>query len=77
MNTILEALNDVFGFDEPPALTADSKLQDIPDWDSMNAVNLLMRLESRTGKSLKGLKLTGQMTLGQLEAALRATGATV
>jgi acyl carrier protein len=75
VDAIIDALNDVFAFEQAPALTPDTRLEEIPDWDSMNAVNLQMRLEARLGKSLKGLPITGRMTLGELQTALRAAGA--
>jgi acyl carrier protein len=75
MDKILESLNDVFSFDEPPRFTPETRLEDIPDWDSMNAVNLMMRLEAHLGKSVKGVRINGRMTLGELEAALRSAGA--
>ena len=75
MDTIIETINDVFAFEVPPRLTPDTRLEEIPDWDSMNAVNLQMRLEARLGISLKGLPINGRMTLGELLAAVRAVGA--
>jgi acyl carrier protein len=75
VDTIIAALNDVFAFDVPPRLTPDTALQDIPDWDSMNAVNLIMRLESRLGVPLRGIKLNGAMTLGELDKAIQAATA--
>ena len=71
MDIIIEVLTDVLSLDRSVQLSASTRLEDIPDWDSMNAVSVMVQLSKRLGKPLKGLPLTKGMTLGELEAALR------
>lgn len=75
MDEIREAINEVFAPDPSLRLSPETRLEEIPDWDSMNAVNLIMHLQGRLGTPLKGVAVNGRMTLRELETALRAAGA--
>jgi acyl carrier protein len=68
------ALAEVFEF---PAseLRAELPLGDIEGWDSMNAVNFTLELESAFGVELAGVILTADQTIADVVALLRERGA--
>ena len=70
MNAVLEGLQRTFDDLDPAGLTAQTKLGDVPGWDSMNAVTLVMQLEKVTGKKLQGLRLSPDMTLADVAAKI-------
>jgi acyl carrier protein len=60
-------------------LSETTKLETIPEWDSMNSINLTVELESAFGVSLlnSGVVLTGEHTLGDVCKILLERGAKV
>jgi acyl carrier protein len=67
---VLKCIRLTFEDVDPSALTPRTKLGEIPDWDSMNAVSLLMHLEKQTGKQLPKRLISPEMTLEELAAQL-------
>lgn len=63
-------------FDDFPAadLRPDLALGDIPGWDSMNSVNLVLELESAFDTSLEGVLLVADQTVADVVALLRDRG---
>jgi acyl carrier protein len=74
MNLLTQAIVAVFPDAEPGNITPDTKLADIPGWDSMNAVNVLAQLEALSGRTNLQLAFSSDLTVGQLLEALRAQG---
>ncbi len=68
------ALAEVFEF-QAADLRQEMALGDIEDWDSMNAVNLTLELESAFGIELAGVILTADQTLAEVVVLLREHGA--
>ncbi len=71
MTEIDQALRNVFPELAEAAIRDELKLEDIPGWDSMNAINLQLELESRCGVDLSSETLAGEMTLGQLAGRIK------
>ncbi len=65
MEVLRTCIGAVFSGVDVAKLTPADRLQDIPDWDSMNGVNLMMEIEAKTGVSLfeRGVVLEGGQTL--------------
>jgi hypothetical protein len=74
MEHLKKALVSVFPDAEASQLTPDTKLADIPGWDSMNAVNVLAQLEALTGRSNLQLVFANDLTIGEVLVALQAQG---
>jgi hypothetical protein len=66
----------VYVFPEADAskITPDTKLAEIPGWDSMNAVNVLAQIEALTGRENLQLAFGSNMTISQVLESLRAQG---
>ena len=70
MDLVLNCIRLTFEGIDASALTPSTRLEEIPDWDSMYAVSLLMHLEKQTNKKMpKGL-IRAEMTLDELAAHL-------
>lgn len=74
METLKQALVNVFPDAEADKLGPDTKLAEIPGWDSMNAVNVLAQLEMLTGRANLQLAFANDLTIGQVLSALQAQG---
>lgn len=68
MDAIKRCLKNVFPSLDTSVFGLDSHLDEIPDWDSMNSVNLMMELEAVCGVSLfeHDVVLEGRHTLGDV-----------
>jgi acyl carrier protein len=56
----------------PPRLTEDLALDDIPGWDSVTMVRLVVAIEERLGRQLGDVELEGIETVGDVEILLNA-----
>ncbi len=74
MEVLKKALVFVFPEAEASRITPETKLADIPGWDSMNAVNVLAQLEALTGRSGLQFAFSSDLTVAQVLEALRAQG---
>jgi len=72
---LTEAIRAVFDDFAPDELTLALTLGEIPDWDSMNSVNLVLELESTLDVDLQGVLLVADQSIGDLVALLRDRGA--
>jgi acyl carrier protein len=66
LDTIKEAILDIFPEAGDMAIESDTRLGDIPEWDSMNAVNLQTYLEKRYPVSIPLELLIEDTTIGEL-----------
>ncbi len=71
---LTEALVAVFEF-EPSLLRPELPLGEVEGWDSMNAVNFTLELETAFGVELAGVILTADQTIADVVALLREHGA--
>jgi acyl carrier protein len=71
---LIQALVSVFPEADASKITLETKLADIPGWDSMNAVNVLAQLEALTGRENLQLAFSSNLTISQVLEALRSQG---
>lgn len=77
MAKLKACLTNVFPRCDTSAITLDTTLGEIPDWDSMNSINFLMELESTFSVPMANEILRpGQKVAGVIEL-LRQKGAQV
>jgi hypothetical protein len=74
MDVLRQALVYVFPEADASKITPETKLADLPGWDSMNAVNVLAQLEALTGRGGLQLTFSSDLTVAQVLEALRAQG---
>jgi hypothetical protein len=74
VDILRQAIVYVFPEADASRITLETKLADIPGWDSMNAVNLLAQLEALTGRGGLQLAFSSSLTIAQVLEALRAQG---
>ena len=74
MELLIQALVSVFPEADASKITLETKLADIPGWDSMNAVNVLAQLEALTGRENLQLAFSSNLTISQALEALRSQG---
>lgn len=60
---LYQVIREGFSLDEQFILRETTCLREIPRWDSMNAVNLEMALETAYGVDARSLNLTEQTSL--------------
>lgn len=74
MKLIQQAISNVFPDFAADTITLETRLSEIPDWDSMNAVNLIMEIEALTGRNNLALEFGSDINIGQVVEMLRARG---
>ena len=74
MELLRQAIVYVFPEADGSKITLETKLAEIPGWDSMNAVNVLAQLEAQTGRGDLQLVFSSELTIAQLVESLRAQG---
>lgn len=74
MELLRQAIVYVFPEADGSKITPETKLAEIPGWDSMNAVNVLAQIEALTGRGDLQLVFGSDLTISQLVEALRAQG---
>jgi len=53
-------------FQEPVNLTPETQLQDLPEWDSLAALGVIVMFDMEYGKSITGDQLQKISTIGEL-----------
>ena len=53
-------------FQEPVKLTPETQLQDLPEWDSLAALGVIVMFDMEYGKSITGDQLEKISTIGDL-----------
>jgi acyl carrier protein len=72
MDKIIACLKEVFPDCNPALISSDTRLGDVPGWDSMNSINLLMSLEAAFSVSLADDQLTAKQQVSDIAALLRS-----
>jgi len=75
MKKLFEVVKSVFPDAVVEKYTPATLLEDIPDWDSMNSVNLQIELENVFGVSLLDDGLDGKTSIQELMNLLKEKGA--
>lgn len=74
MHKIIACLKEVFPDCDPSVITPQTTLGEVPGWDSMNSVNLLMELESAFSVSMFNETLTSKQRVEDVAELLRGKG---
>jgi len=76
MDRLFGCILRVFPDAESSTLADTTTLGSLPNWDSMNSVNLTMELESEYGVSLfeREVVLVGHQTVGDVRETVRGAG---
>ena len=74
--TIEQVFSDVFTIRDSD-INDELKFQDIPSWDSMGHMVLIMRLEQSFDVQLSGDQIANIASVGDARSALRTLGASV
>lgn len=71
LDIIKEAIMEIFPEVGDMAIDSDTRMGDIPEWDSMNAVNLQTYLEKRCAVNIPLEILIEDTTVGELARFMR------
>lgn len=74
MQNLLTALRTAFPDAAEDILVPTRRLSELPNWDSMTAVNLLMEVETACGAKMESYEPSDATTLAELAAAIAAAG---
>ena len=77
MKLIEEAICQVFPKANAHALTMETKLSEIEDWDSMSAINLVVALEGLSGTQNLRIMFGAETTVAHIAEGLRSRGVQV
>jgi len=66
LQTISDYIVELFPEAEGMDLNADTRLEDIPGWDSMSAINFQTRVETAFGVSVPEEMLSGETSIGDI-----------
>jgi acyl carrier protein len=66
IETFIEKFNEAVDFQEPVPLTAETKLESLPEWDSLAALGVIVMFDMEYGKTITGEQLKKIATLQDL-----------
>ncbi|WP_293776328.1 acyl carrier protein [uncultured Oxalicibacterium sp.] len=66
IETFIEKFNEAVDFQEPVAITADTKLENLPEWDSLAALGVIVMFDLEYGKTITGDHLQNASTIRDL-----------
>ncbi|AEL07094.1 acyl carrier protein [Xanthomonas campestris pv. raphani] len=64
--TFIENFLSATDFQEPVEVTVDTVLRDLPEWDSLAALGVIVMFDMEYGKTITGEDLTAAITVGDL-----------
>ncbi|MDQ1093275.1 acyl carrier protein [Xanthomonas sacchari] len=64
--TFIENFLSATDFQNPVAVTMDTVLRELPEWDSLAALGVIVMFDSEYGKTITGEHLAAVITLGDL-----------
>lgn len=68
MDTFIENFITAVDFQEPVPITADTQLADLPEWDSLAALGVIVMSDVEYGKTITGNDLAGCKSITDLYA---------
>ena len=74
MQILEQAITNVFPGSDVSHFTSGTKLGEIPGWDSMNAINLVLEIEVLSGCKNLQLQFDEELTIAQVAEQLQAIG---
>jgi len=70
LETFIENFNAAVDFQEPVTITADTKLESLPEWDSLAALGVIVMFDMEYGKTITGEHLAKAVTIQDLHQLL-------
>lgn len=74
MKKLVEAIKETFPEADTTTIGENSIMEDLPGWDSMNAINLIVEIESRFKCSGLSIEFSPTQTFGEFCGQLREQG---
>lgn len=69
--TFIENFLSVTDFQNPVEVTMDTLLEDLPEWDSLAALGVLVMFDTEYGKTITGDDISKAKSVGDLYHMLR------
>lgn len=66
IEAFIEKFNTAVDFQEPVAITAETKLASLPEWDSLAALGVIVMFDLEYGKTITGEHLQRVTTIQDL-----------
>lgn len=66
LETFIDKFNQAVDFQEPVAVTAETKLESLPEWDSLAALGVIVMFDMEYGKTITGEHLAKAGTIQDL-----------
>ncbi|GGC14603.1 acyl carrier protein [Oxalicibacterium flavum] len=66
VETFIEKFNEAVDFQEPVAVTAETRLESLPEWDSLAALGVIVMFDMEYGKTITGEHLAKAETIQDL-----------
>jgi len=73
LDVITPVFREVFE-DQELVITRNLSAQDVPNWDSLNHITLVVELEQVTGTTFSSEELSSMITVGDLIDSLKSKG---
>jgi hypothetical protein len=74
MEMLKQVVAAVFPDADVSRLSESTRMEEIPGWDSMNAVNLLTQIEAQTGRTGLTIAFSNTLTIAEIIESLRRQG---
>ncbi len=74
MEMLKQVIATVFPDADVSRLSESTRMDEIPGWDSMNAVNLLAQVEAQTGRTGLAIAFSNTLTIAEIIESLRRQG---
>jgi len=66
IETFIEKFTEAVDFQEPVPLTAETDLRDLPEWDSLAALGVIVMCDMEYSKTITGNDLVGCVVLNDI-----------
>ena len=70
VNAFVEKFLEAVDFQDPVAVTGDTPLASLPEWDSLAALGVIVMCDMEYGKTITGNHLKNCATVGDIYALL-------
>jgi len=67
----LDQFTTAVDFQQPIAISGDTKLEDLPEWDSLAALGVIVMCDTEYGVSITGEDLKSSVTITDILAKVR------
>ena len=71
LNAFVESFVVAVDFQDPVAVTGETKLEDLPEWDSLAALGVIVMSDTEYGVTITGVDLKECLTVGDIYTKVR------